>query len=116
MNKSRSILRSENTRARAKQHESSGLHTYRSNHTNRHINKYHQQPQPSSIQDDKFELIDVNDDETFPEGDQIIVDIGHLKDIDNSPKNIKELSRLMADQIANMLSKELKKVNSSSEP
>jgi hypothetical protein len=39
------------------------------------------------------------------------VDVGSLKDIDPHPKNIKELSKLLASQIESTLVKKLEKMN-----
>ena len=50
-----------------------------------------------------------DDTSMLDSSDKIIVDIGYLKDIDQSPKNIKELSILMAAQIESLLNKEIEK-------
>ena len=85
--------------------------------TSKHITKY--QADNSSLlkaNDLKYEIVAANEDDDseggdLPEGDQIVIDIGHLKDIDHSPQNIKELSKMMADQISKLLSQEIQKQN-----
>ena len=42
---------------------------------------------------------------------QILIDIQNMKDIDNSPSNIKELSKLVADQIASFMNEEINRLN-----
>lgn len=54
------------------------------------------------------------DEDDFLSDTQIVVDIGHLKDIDQSPKNIKELSKFMAEQFATLLNSEIKRMNNES--
>ena len=46
----------------------------------------------------------VNDGES-----QIVIDIGYLKEIDTSPQNIKQLSKMLGQQIETMLNNEIKK-------
>ena len=91
MSKSRSALKKQNSKKVA---------ANSSNQSNRHINKYQDvQQQPTVMFDDQ-----VNDGES-----QIVIDIGYLKEIDTSPQNIKQLSKMLGQQIETMLNSEIKK-------
>lgn len=84
MNKSSTNLKKQNYKNRK------SLNT---NISSKHINKYHQQ-------------FGSNNEET-----QLVIDISCLKDIDQSPQNIKELSKLIGENIGTMLTNEIKKRN-----
>ena len=45
----------------------------------------------------KSEIVEEEEGDSLNSDAQIVIDIGYLKDIDQSPQNIKELSRLMGD-------------------
>lgn len=49
------------------------------------------------------------DNEYYPLTDRsaLVVELGQLKDIEMNPSNIKEISKIMAEQIANLLENKL---------
>eukprot|EP00347_Sterkiella_histriomuscorum_P021517 403333702 len=81
------------------------------NHTYKHLNKY----QEGLLTPDVYAL--QNGGQFIKNGDesQLVVEIGHLRDLDHSPENIKQLSEMMADQISKLLLQEIEKLNANEE-